>query len=454
MIGQLQKVADPFLILPAYLPKWQTTARQMGLEKLSFWSPFDALQKVKKTGRKPLQLNDLTWPEDAQFIRMFDRVVVLSKMTHYANVFFAYPMADQLDRVDLLEKGKLKQQLTIDDRGFVSRILDYDQGRLVKLSYLSEGGAVVAEQDYQSGHVRALLPDGQINEYDQMADLLVQLTTAYLAVQEPAAALVADSTLNRKIAEQVAFDRLLWWTGQTPEMGVSPDWQGLSKSVTRLQSQQAPAQAETDEVAAEKRSQASELIAPYAVTKSTLLQKKQETILYCQIGDVGQGEQAKLIKQALDFVLKKADRTVVFEGELAPMVLPAMLDDALKALDEQKTEGEVAALKAHFVFLGKQAPAGRLAYLATASLYLDLSRQPDLSVLAETVGLGLPALTKVQTAYSLLPAYQQSIEELASSLEDYLIGEDWQESHEALLKKGQELGEQALQGAWQSRLKA
>ncbi|MCK8617223.1 accessory Sec system glycosyltransferase Asp1 [Fructobacillus sp. M158] len=446
MVAQLQAVLDPFLLLPAYLPKWRTTAAQLGLFDLPFWSPFDALQKIQKKGRQPLQLNDLTWPKDAQFVRMFDRVVVLSGMVHYANVFFTYPMADQIDRIDLLEEGKLKQQLTVDDRGFISRILDYDHGVLVKLSYLSEGGAVVAEEDYQTGHVQALLPDGQVNQYQKMADLLVDLTVAYLTVLGVDQAFVEDGEMNRQIVKQLNLKRLLLWTGQAPAMNIEKDWSSLADHVTLLQGQRAAKKE------GEERTGQAMLMAPYPVLPSKLLQRKKENILYFQVGDIGQGEQRKLLEQAMQFVLQGEDRTVVFEGELVPMLFETMLEDLIEEDLPEQSDEEKQELKARFVFLQKLAPAGRFAYLATASFYIDLSRQPDLLVLAAATALGLPTLTKVDTAYTVLDCFTEEMAALSPRLHALLEEENWQQAHQATLEKAETLREKQLEFTWKNLL--
>lgn len=94
LIQQVQSQTEPFLVLPTYLPKWQSMRRQLGLVDVPYWSAFDALQKVSVKEKRPLQLEDLTWPKDAQFVRMFDRIIVLSGTTIYGTVFFTYPKAD------------------------------------------------------------------------------------------------------------------------------------------------------------------------------------------------------------------------------------------------------------------------------------------------------------------------------------------------------------------------
>nr|WP_238480068.1 accessory Sec system glycosyltransferase Asp1 [Fructobacillus papyriferae] len=456
IIQQLKAVADPFLVLPSYLPKWRTVARSLDLEALPYWSAFDALQRVQKKTQHPMQLADLTWPKDAQFVRMFDRVVVLSNMRQYANVFFAYPNADQIDRIDLLEKGKLVQQLTIDDRGFVSRVLDYEDGRLKKQSYLSEAGAVVAEQDYLTGRVKALLPDGQEKNYPQIDDLILDVTVAYLKAKAPQKAFIADSYLNRQLAERVDLAKLFLWTGQAPVQGLYADWTSLAKEVTLLQSQR-PAtrikKQEKEKTAGIPTAFFEELIAPYPVFFRAPLKRKRETILYYQLGDLGQDDQETILKQSLDFVLEDDNRTVIFEGTSVPMTLPAVLDRLIDGQKGDVTDEQLLQLKAHFVFLPGQNLDYRLQYLQTASLFIDCSLQPDLAALAETVALGLPSITAVQTAYSVQePTGQKTVAQLPEQIADLLLADNWQKQHEMVLEKAKNLQEANLLAVYQRLL--
>ncbi|MDD9138373.1 accessory Sec system glycosyltransferase Asp1 [Fructobacillus sp. CRL 2054] len=448
LIQQVQSQTEPFLVLPTYLPKWQSMRRQLGLVDVPYWSAFDALQKVSVKEKRPLQLEDLTWPKDAQFVRMFDRIIVLSGTTIYGTVFFTYPKADQIDRIDLLKKGKLSQQLTVDDRGFISRVLNYKDGQLTKASYLSQSGAVVAEQDCLTGQVQAILPDGRKVSYSQMIDLVQELTVAYLKAHHQGEALVANSELNYRIAQQVSFNRLFLWAGQEDAADLQDSWRSVSTDVQILQSQVSSVSGDDADSGV--------LIAPYPVHPKELVQRKNQTVLYIKVGDLDSSKQATLMDQAVKLFNQDENRTVIFEGATVPATFPARLEQALseQLVDLHLDEQLLTEAKAHFVFLGEQSVKSRLQYLATSSLYVDLSKQPDLEVLATTVALGLPTFTAVKTAYSLLDGFDSvEPEELSDKVTNLLTAEGWQQAQEQLIQQQAGLAIAALNQQWQERLK-
>ncbi|CAK1224119.1 accessory Sec system glycosyltransferase Asp1 [Fructobacillus fructosus] len=405
VIDQLKNVADPFLLLSTYLPKWRSYSRQLGLDDLPSWSVFDALQRVHLTVKKPMQLDDLSWPKGAQFIRMFDRVVVLVNLSHYASVFFTYPKANQIDRIDRYAKGQLIQQLTVDDRGFISRVLDYQEGVLVKASYLSQSGAVVAEEDYQSGQVQALLPDGRVANYDEMQDLLVELMAAYLQSDKVRQLLVVDSPDNRAVAEKVQMEHLFVWLGQAKKEELVEAEQFWSGKAKLLLGQRNVGQ-ET----------LGELLPPYpVVVANQQAQRKNQTLLYFQLAQMTEEKQHSLLAQVLPFILADENRTVVFEaGNKA--ALTKQLADGVKELASD-SEKSLEEWLAHFVFLPAQRKEKRREHLLTACLYADLAEKPDLAIIAEAVGLGVKVATTVVTAYT--PEEEQSVIPL-DQLEDFL----------------------------------
>lgn len=147
---------------------------------------------------------------------------------------------------------------------------------------------------------------------------------------------------------------------------------------------------------------------------------------------------------------------MIFEGATVPATFPARLEQALseQLVDLHLDEQLLTEAKAHFVFLGEQSVKSRLQYLATSSLYVDLSKQPDLEVLATTVALGLPTFTAVKTAYSLLDGFDSvEPEELSDKVTNLLTAEGWQQAQEQLIQQQAGLAIAALNQQWQERLK-
>lgn len=440
IINQLSEVTDPFLLLTNYLPKWRSYSRQLGLDQLRSWSAFDALQRVQLTVKKPLQLEDLTWPEGAQFIRMFDRIVVLVNFSHYASVFFTYPKANQIDRIDLFSKGQMIQQLTVDDRGFVSRVLDYEDSVLTKVSYLSQSGSVVAEENCQTGQIHALLPDGRVADYPEMADLLAELVSAYLHSKKVTQLFMVDSAINRALLAKAHVEHPLIWLGQPRAKQFDEARLALPDNADLFVGQE-----ETD-----REYGNATLLAPYPVKKEGQAQRKGQSLLYFQLAGMTDQEQEELLNDISSFILEEDNRTAVLEGG-NQVALKKQVQDFLETIN-QDGQKKIDELLAHFIFLPVQRPEKRQAHLLTASLYVDLAFQPDLSIIATAAGLGLRIVTAVETAYTLKKSKDVvTIDSVEDRLLDAVNDDSSSEQNEMeILQNKQSLPEQMKK--WQKRL--
>ncbi|MBS9338462.1 accessory Sec system glycosyltransferase Asp1 [Fructobacillus sp. M2-14] len=442
IVSLLQEQEDLFLLITSYQPKLKSSLNQQKLGGTPYWTAFDALQRVTLKDKKPLQVDHLTWPSNAHFIRLFDRIVVLADNRLYANIFFTYPMGDQIDRVDLMENNELKQQLTIDDRGFVSRVAQFENGQPKEISYLSQGGFVVAKEHFNTGVVEALLPDGQEKTYSSMNALIDELTLAYLNAKQNNELLVFDSDQNWRVIKQASVENVAYWLPESNVPVQKAEQLKAMKNVTTLSS--------------EDNGAADILLSPYAVEKKPVAQPKDQELIYINLGDLALPKQQDLLRQAFHMATMADDRTFIFEGMDASLELAGMLNKMVQERSEAFgwEEGQDAVLKARFVFLQAQSKKGRNNYLATCSAYCDLSESPSLQALAQATSFALPTLTKGQNFYQQQVYLKQddtmSFEETLLSLLKKAKDEGFKEE---LIAKRDQFTPEKLEAAWNNALK-
>ncbi|MCO0832191.1 accessory Sec system glycosyltransferase Asp1 [Fructobacillus sp. W13] len=442
IVSLLQEQEELFLLITSYQPKLKTSLNEQKLGGTPYWTAFDALQRVTLKDKKPLQVDHLTWPENAHFIRLFDRIVVLADNKLYANIFFTYPKGDQIDRVDLMEGGELKQQLTIDDRGFVSRVVLFEGGQPQAIHYLSQGGFVVAKENFASGVTQALLPDGQEKTYASMNALIDELTLAYLNAEQNEQLLVFDSEQNWRVMQQASVDHVAYWLPETNlPVEKAEQLQGM-KNITTLSSQ---ANGSVDT-----------LLSPYSVPAKPVAHPRDQELIYIKLGDMAQDQQETLVEQAFFLATKVDNRTFIFESHNANLELEAKLNDMVQARSQafHWEDGQDAVLRARFVFLMQQRPEQRDNYFKTCSAYVDLSEEPSLQALAQATAYALPVLTKGQNVYQQ-PVYldQTAGQSFETALVDLLEKAKDDDFKQELNEKRANFTPEKLQAAWQHALK-
>lgn len=438
-------------VLSEYLPKFRSWLAQAEIEKIQYWSAFDALQQVTLTDRKPLRLDDFTWPAGAQFIRMYDRIVVLADLTHYATVYFTYPAADMIDRIDLLQHGKPYKQLTIDDRGFVSRVLTYDDNQLIEIAYLSQSGFVVAQQDYRTGLVEAQLPDGSTQNLSSMNELIRGLVVEdLLAAKEVETVLVEPNADNLAIAEQIQRHQPVLVLDY-PNFGAD-----LNQEVSRKEIE------EFDTVSGQNRLDDQHLasknlvLGPYEVDLSQKKsQPKGQFVCYWRLGLMSADYANHIFTALFEIAMKNPQFTLVVENDMWQVGFQQLLADKLDLIKQvgDLSEERQEVLASQFVLIDWQNSQQQHAYLDTAAVVLDLADQVDLSLHAQALAHAVPMLTKVKTAYQLGDAQQiQSTKDLVDRLEWLLNQENWQMSQQKLLDLQLDFTKDKLSQRWLAAL--
>lgn len=128
------------LLVPVYFPNLRHFAYQQGIYEVPRLAVFDYLQGIPADlSVVNLDYHDFTWPADANYVYNPFTVTVFSQAQRYAQI--AMGPEGNMIMMDLFKDNQRYRQLDFDDRGFVSRVSDYNaQQQLVRQAYLDHRG--------------------------------------------------------------------------------------------------------------------------------------------------------------------------------------------------------------------------------------------------------------------------------------------------------------------------
>ena len=114
------------LIVIDFLTHLNQILLHTALTETQVWSVYDVLQRVKLKADRPVAVTDLTWPTQAQFIYLPDRILVQVDDQLYATVWLDQAWRTRIVTIDLWTGDIRTQQLLVDYRGFVSRVTTFN----------------------------------------------------------------------------------------------------------------------------------------------------------------------------------------------------------------------------------------------------------------------------------------------------------------------------------------
>lgn len=128
------------LLVPVFFPNLRHFAYQQGIYEVPRLSVFDYLQGIPADlPVVNLDYHDFAWPADANYVYNPFTVTVFSKGQRYAQISMG--PEGNLIVMDLFKNDQRYRQLDFDDRGFVSRVSEYnEQQQLVRQAYLDHLG--------------------------------------------------------------------------------------------------------------------------------------------------------------------------------------------------------------------------------------------------------------------------------------------------------------------------
>lgn len=437
-----------------YFPKLRTWLGQAEIEDVKLWSVYDYIQRVTLTDRNPLQVNDFTWPAADEFIRMYDRIVVLVGHQPYANIFFTYPKADLIDRIDFLRNGQVYQQLTIDDRGFVSRALFYQGNTLVKAEYLSQGGQVVMVHDYTTSQIQVQWPDGRTENYFNITDVAQAALSEWLAQQgeDDWVVLVEPSSENLALAKAAERQHPVFVLNY-PFLGARPDQQVSSAELLNFKTISGQHQISSIDGLVQEPAK---VLAPFTIDHDIAESRPQEDfVAYWRQGLVDSGKIRKYLNTLVDLAVENANFVTIIENDRWQESMQPVLTDLInqKQADQHLDDDQVRRLTGQFVLIDWQSKEKRQSFLQTAAVVLDLAVDTDLVLQSQALAVGVPALTIVQNAYQKADNRPiSSATELRDRLEALLDKTYWQNFHIELVSWKKYYTPLALAQQWQDAL--
>lgn len=411
------------LLVPVYFPNLRHFAYQQGIYEVPRLAVFDYLQGIPADlPIVNLDYHDFAWPADANYVYKPFNVTVFSKDQRYAQLSMG--PEGNLIVMDLFKNDQRYRQLDFDDRGFVSRVSEYnEQQQLVRQAYLDHLGN---EQFYVAA-------DGQVHIvggahlarhqgiYPDLRSLITEQFTQFVQEQIQPADLVvaaADPFHDQMLGQVIPNDQLV--------MSYFGDRAALTEPAEAALAQRAVLTI-ADSNYNQKRLEASGakvLQLPPLDTRLSLGISNQERLLKIML--LIDGLSASALRVVLEIIMKTMNENELIDLTLLTFrggqrqaeieALVAELDERL-ALTDQYTFNQVKAAAAenqladdldatrenarkrdiHFVTVSAEPQL--IQAIHTTRLLIDLSAQPDVFLQIAGISAGIPEILRAESLY-------------------------------------------------------
>lgn len=411
------------LLVPVYFPNLRHFAYQQGIYEVPRLAVFDYLQGIPADlPIVNLDYHDFAWPADANYVYNPFTVTVFSKDQRYAQLSMG--PEGNLIVMDLFKNDQRYRRLDFDDRGFVSRVSEYnEQQQLVRQAYLDHLGN---EQFYVAA-------DGQVHIvgaahlarhqgiYPDLRSLIAEQFTQFVQEQIQPADLVvaaADPFHDQMLGQVIPNDQLV--------MSYFGDRAALTEPAEAALAQRAVLTI-ADSNYNQKRLEASGakvLQLPPLDTRLSLGISNQERLLKIML--LIDGLSASALRVVLEIIMKTMNENELIDLTLLTFrggqrqaeieALVAELDERL-ALTDQYTFNQVEAATAenqladdldaarenarkrdiHFVTVSAEPQL--IQAIHTTRLLIDLSPQPDVFLQIAGISAGIPEILRAESLY-------------------------------------------------------
>ncbi|CAM3207498.1 accessory Sec system protein Asp1 [Leuconostoc rapi] len=427
-LSQSQQVE---LILVDYLPQLREILSQKRIESAVTWSAYDLFQRITLKDEKPVALADFSWPDDAEFIRMNDRIEVWVKNTHFATVWVQQSPLMRFDRIDLLTDDIRRQELIIDDRGFISRVTTFnDDNEPIRRDYLTPSGGVAVQEDCVSAVVTTQQTWTPQTTFTNMAELVAAGLAHHLkSVPQNDYLIVSQSEMTTFLIHKV-----------TPKQPVILSYQ--TERTDRQLEQHVPLQIsgnvdfsviDTPEQA-EKLSAQSEqqstfaIIPPYTVTaRQNNVAVQPVATIYWFAPSIAMAD----FEVVSTLLASHPNVLVLIETTQSHALFDAMIEAASKTAANAHGIIDVdsqLAYKTRFQFIASQNEAQKMQYMANSRVLLDLGDTPNQYLQTQAIAYAVPQINRIQTAY-LQPNQNGKLvtdrSELSGALNFYVDDTHW-----------------------------
>ena len=129
---------DPTLLLLTYQPHLRYFLHRYDLLEVNCFSVFDAIQGISDHSMRCLQVKDLSWGDDCDFIYTPFAIVVEKRGQRYAEIELG--PEGYLSMIRYFRNGQILREVIYDDRGFVSSVLQFQDGQASYRAYMDSEG--------------------------------------------------------------------------------------------------------------------------------------------------------------------------------------------------------------------------------------------------------------------------------------------------------------------------
>ena len=419
---QRQEIASRLLVL-AYQPHLRYFLHRHGVLETEVYSIFDDMQDLQDPHTQVLNLRDIEWDSDCQFLYSPFAIVVQKNGKKYAKV--EHGVEGFISEIQYFDfDGQMSKHYIMDDRGFVSSVIYFDNGQPTYQEYLdSKGIWRFREHLNEEGRVEVNPIFGyRFKEliYQNMGDLVAEFFEKYLQqyVKNEDVFMVPSHSHH----DQFVLDRLPSANPKLLSLFINRNAQASFKDLASSFEQ-----ADLVLVDREDSLQLLQELYPKLSDRFYHLspfdtrlrlgrsQTRKESIIYYQL-DFEQGIDKQVLLQVLDFVAENKDTEVIFgafsasreqmeevESLVNEIIQEQIYTDSLeKGIDYGGAENpleENQEQEMRFQFVNMNDELDLIKTLEFVRLIVDLNKQPHLYTQIAGISAGIPQINLVETVY-------------------------------------------------------
>ena len=154
------------LILPAYMPHARYFLHRQDIFETDYYSVFDEIQGVGHREAQLIQIKDLDWEDDCEFVYTPFLILVRRRGQVYAHVEFG--VEGFISFIKFFKDQELDKLFIFDDRGFVSSITYYENGQAVYQDYLNPDGVWRVREHLKANHCIIEVNPAFSNDFEKL----------------------------------------------------------------------------------------------------------------------------------------------------------------------------------------------------------------------------------------------------------------------------------------------
>lgn len=411
------------VLLLSYQPHLRYFLHRQGILEAQVYSLFDELQDFHEIRPQVLQLRDIEWEEDCEFVYSPFTVLVLKDGKPYAQV--EHGIEGFISTIQYFkEDGLLSANYLMDDRGLVSSVIYYEEGQALYQDYLNPKGLWQFREYLQDGGRIKVNPifafRFQKEAYRDMGELIAEFFEKKIAQHPEEGAtyfLPACDQHNDFLLERLPHQTtkvLSLFIGRNPQEQL-PQLAGLLDKVDLVLVDREDTLRLVQSVFSEQAAKFRHLSPFDTRLELGKSQTRKESLIYYQL-DFEQGIEDQALYQVLHFLSENKNTELVFgafaasqeemkqlETRVAEMIAEQFQDQELeKEVDYQGAENPLEDNRhqaMRYSFVNMKDESELIKQLEFVRLIVDLNSQPLLYTQIAGISAGIPQINRVKTEY-------------------------------------------------------